>query len=147
MTASVAASPNLSLNADEQERLSKVIAVPSRVDEQTIGHIETILQDCKRQEDAFGPHAVLHTIIAQRELVDSLLDDCSDEVRPRLLSVYSSMSSSIGIYFFDLEDPASAMHYCDQARAAAQEARNAELANYALCMMSHFASTRTWSAR
>ncbi len=140
MAAAVAASPILSLDSDEQERLSKVIAVPSRVDEQSIDHIETILQHCKRQEDTFGPHAVLHTVIAQRELVDSLLDECSDELRPRLLSVYSSMSSSIGIYFMNLEDPTNAMHHCDQAREAAQEAHNTELAIYALCMMSHFAS-------
>jgi hypothetical protein len=50
------------------------------------------------------------------------------------------MSSSIGTYFFDLEDPASAMHYCDQAREAAQEARSTELAIYALCNMSYFTS-------
>jgi transcriptional regulator with XRE-family HTH domain len=123
----IAASPLSRLNTDEQERLSKVIAAPNRVDEQVVDHIETILQDCKRQEDALGPHVVLHTVIAQRELVYSLLDECTDELRPRLLSVYSSMSSSIGIYFMNLEDPDSAMHYCDQAREAAQEARNTEL--------------------
>lgn len=32
------------------------------------------------------------------------------------------------------------MHYCDEARAAAQEARNTELSIYALCMMSYFAA-------
>ena len=110
------------------------------MDERVIDHIEIMLQHCKRQEDALGPHAVLHTVIAQRELVDSLLDECPDELRPRLLSVYSSMSSSVGLYHFDLDDPASAMHYCDQAREAAQEARNTELAVYALCMMSYFSS-------
>ncbi len=140
MAAAVAASPVLGLDTDEQERLSKVVATPSRVDEQAIGHLETMLGHCKRQEDAFGPHAVLHTIIAQRELVDSLLDECPTELRPRLLSVYSSMSSSIGNYFFDLEDPTSAMYYCDQARKAAQEARNTELAIYALSLKSYFAS-------
>ena len=141
MAASVAASPLLrKLNPNEQERLSKVIAVPSRVDAQSIDSIETILQDCKRQDDVLGPHAVLHTVLDQRELVDSLLDECSDELRPRLLSLYSSMSSSIGTYFFDLEDPASAMHYYDQARAAAHDAHNTELAIYALCEMSYFAS-------
>ncbi|HKR48047.1 MAG TPA: helix-turn-helix transcriptional regulator [Pseudonocardiaceae bacterium] len=140
MAASVAASPIPGLDSDEQERLSKVIATPSRVDDQAIDHIETMLQNCKRQEDMFGPHAVLHAVIAQREFVDSLLDECSDEFRPRLLSLYSSMSSSIGWCCFDLYDVAGAMHYCDQARAAAQEARNNELAIYALGMMSHFAS-------
>ena len=140
VAAAVAASPILNLNSDERERLSKVIAKPSRVDEQSITHIETILRDCKRQEDTFGPHAVLHTVIAQRELVDSLLGECPDELRPRLLSVYSSMSTSIGAYFFNLDDVASAMHYCDQARAAAHKARNAELAIHVLCTMSFFAS-------
>ncbi|MGH3939591.1 MAG: helix-turn-helix domain-containing protein [Pseudonocardiaceae bacterium] len=140
LAAAIAASPLLSsLNTDQQERLAKVIAIPSRVDNQSIGHIETILADCKRQEDKFGPYSVLNTVIDQREFVDSLLDECSDELRPRLLSLYSSMSSSIGIYFMNLEDPASAMCYCDEARAAAQEARNTELIIYALCMMSHFA--------
>jgi len=138
--ATIAASPLSRLNPDEQERLSGTLATPSRVDEQVIDHIETLLLDCKRQEDALGPHAVLHTVIAQRELVDSLLDECSNELRPRLLSVYSSMSSSIGIYFMNLEDPVSAMHYCDQARGAAQQAGNTELGIYSLCMMSHFAS-------
>jgi transcriptional regulator with XRE-family HTH domain len=136
----VAASPVSSLDDDAQERLGKAIAAPSRVDERTIDHIETMLQHCKRQEDTFGPDAVLHTVLAQRELVRSLLDECPGGLRSRLLSVHSSMSSSIGTYFFDLEDPASAMYYCDQARAAAQDARNTELGSYALCMMSMFAS-------
>ncbi|MGH3942113.1 MAG: helix-turn-helix domain-containing protein [Pseudonocardiaceae bacterium] len=141
LAAVIAASPLLSsMDSDEQERLSKVVAQPSRIDAQSIDRIETILADCKRQEDTFGPYSVLNTVVAQREFVDSLFDECSDELRPRLLSLYSSMSSSIGIYFFDLEDPASAMHYLDEARAAAQEARNTELSIYALCMMSHFAA-------
>jgi transcriptional regulator with XRE-family HTH domain len=136
----VAASPLSSLNTEEQERLSRAIAVPSRVDDQAIDHIETILQDCKRQEDMFGPQAVLYTVIAQRKLVDSLLGECPAELRPRLLSVYSSMSTSIGAYCFNLDDVGSAMHYCDQARAAAQKGRNSDLAIHALCTMSFFAS-------
>ena len=136
----VAASQISSLDSDEQERLAKAIAVPSRVDDQVIDHIEAVLQHCKRQDDALGPHAALYTVLAQRELVNSLLDECPAEHRLRLLSLYSSMSSSVGTYFFDLADPASAMHYCDQARAAAQDADNTELAIYALCEMSYFAS-------
>jgi hypothetical protein len=142
LAASVAASPILSLDSDEQQRLAKAVAVPGRVDAQVIDHIETMLLHCKRQEDVLGPHAVLHTVIAQRELVNSLLDECPAELRLRLLSVYSNMSSSIATYFFDLDDAASAMHYSDQARAAAQEARNTELAIYALCNMSYIEAFR-----
>jgi hypothetical protein len=82
----------------------------------------------------------LQTVLAQRQLVDALLAECPISLHPRLLSVYSSMSSSAGFYCFDLDDIDSAMRYCDQGRAAAQEARNTELAIYALCNMSYFAS-------
>jgi transcriptional regulator with XRE-family HTH domain len=128
------------LNTDEQERLARAVALPRRVDAQVIDHIETMLQHCKRQEDALGPQAVLQTVLAQRQLVDGLLTECPDSLRPRLLSVYSSMSTSVGGYFLDLGDAARGMHYKDQARAAAQEARNTELAIYALCTMSYYAS-------
>jgi DNA-binding XRE family transcriptional regulator/tetratricopeptide (TPR) repeat protein len=128
------------LNPDEQQRLTKAIAVPSRVDGPVIDHIEMMLQHCKRQEDALGPHAVLQTVLAQRQLVDGLLTECPDGLRPRLLSVYSSMSTSVGAYCFNLDDTESAQYYCDQARVAAQEARNTELAIHALCTMSFFAS-------
>ncbi|MGH4017177.1 MAG: helix-turn-helix domain-containing protein [Pseudonocardiaceae bacterium] len=140
LAAAVAAFPVSSVNTDEQERFTKAIAAPGRVDGHVIDHIEVMFQHCKRQNDALGAQAVLHTVLAQRQLVGSLLDECPAELRPRLLSVYSSMSSSVGFYFFDLDDAASAMHYCDQARATAQEARNTELAVYALCCMSNFAS-------
>src|SRR5262249_33228251 len=88
------------LNTDEQERVTRAIAIPSRVDAQVIDHIETMLQHCKRQEDALGPQAVLQTVLAQRQLVDTLLTECPDSLRPRLLSVYSNMSSSVGTYYF-----------------------------------------------
>lgn len=136
----IAAAPVGNLDPDEQERLTRAIALPRRVDATVIDHTETILLHCKRQEDALGPQAVLQTVLAQRQLVDALLTQCPESLRPRLLSVYSSMSSSVGFYCFDLDDPDSAMRYCDQGRAAAHEARNTELAIYALCNMSYFAS-------
>ena len=140
MATTIAAAPILSLDSDEQKRLAKAIVVPSRVDVQSIDHIKIIFQECKRQEDAFGSRAVLYTVLAQRELVDSLLGECPDGLRPRLLSVYSDMSTSIGYYFFELNDLDNARYYCDQARAAAHEAGNAELGIYALSEMSYFAS-------
>ncbi|MCA1601805.1 MAG: hypothetical protein LC776_09250, partial [Acidobacteria bacterium] len=52
----------------------------------------------------------------------------------------AAATTSVGGYFFNLGDAASGMHYKDQAREAAQEARNTELAIYALCTMSYYAS-------
>ena len=140
VAATVAASPIISLDSEEQERLAKAIAVPSRVDEQVIDHIETMLQECKRQEDALGSRTVLDTVLAQRHLTHDLLGDCPSTLRPRLLSIYSDMSTSIGYYFFDLNDLDSARYYCDQARVVAHEAGNTDLGIYALCEMSYFAS-------
>ncbi len=128
------------LNADEQQRLARAVASPSRVDAQVIDNIETMLQHCKRREDALGPRAVLGTVLAEQGLVESLLTECPDALRPRLLSVSSDMSTSIGWYYFDLDDLESAMRHWDQARAAAQEAKNVEFSIYALGNMSYAAS-------
>lgn len=128
------------LDAEEQERLARAIVLPSRVDEKVIDHLHTMLQHCKRQDDALGSRAVLNTALAQRNLVRGLLVECPADFRSQLLSVYSDMSTSIGYYFFDLNDFDSAWYYCDQARLAAHDASNTELSIYALCEMSDHAS-------
>ncbi len=128
------------LNTDEQERLTRAVVSPSRVDDKVIDHIEAMLRYCKRQEDALGSRAVLPTALAQRNLVHNLLGECSATLRPRLLSIYSSMSTSIGYYLFDLNDFDNSWHYWDQARAAAQDADNTELDIYTLSEMSYAAS-------
>ena len=133
-------SPRRTLLLRRSELRPASIASPSRVDVQVIDHIEAVFRHCQQQEDALGPQVVLQTVLAERQMVDALLADCPAPLRSRLLSVHSRMSSSVGFYFFDLGDAASAMHYCDQARANAQEARNTELAIYALCNTSYFAS-------
>lgn len=136
----VAAAPVSGLDNDDQERPRKAIAVPSRVDGRVIDNIEALFRHCKLQEDALGSRIVLDTVLAQRGIIHALLKDCPDELRPRLLSVYSDMSTSIGYYFFELNDLTSAQYYCDQARVAAHDADNTELGIYALCEMSYFAS-------
>jgi transcriptional regulator with XRE-family HTH domain len=139
----IAASPAMSgLDTEEQERLAQAIISPSRVDTRIIDHLATILWDCKQQDDVLGPRAVLHTVLTQRQLARHLLTECPAPLRPRLLAVYSGMSSSAGDYFFDLNDLGSARYYYDQARAAAHEARNTELSIYALCSMSYVASSQ-----
>jgi hypothetical protein len=128
------------LDTDEQQRLTRAITSPSRVDEQVIDHIETMHLYCKRQDDALGARTALPIALVQRDLARGLLAECPTALRPRLLAVYSDMSTSIGYYFYDLDDLDSARHYCDQGRAAAHDAGHAELGIYALCEMSDHAS-------
>jgi hypothetical protein len=92
----VSASPVVSdLDAEEQERLARAIVSPSRVDEKVIDHLDAILQYCKRQNDTWGPRAVLDTVLAQRNLARDLTAGCPAALRPRLLSLYSNMSGSV----------------------------------------------------
>jgi transcriptional regulator with XRE-family HTH domain len=130
------------LDDEEQDRLARAIVAPSRVDTQVIDYLATMLRHCKQQDDVLGPRAVLRTVLAQRQLARHLLTECPARLRPRLLAVYSGMSSSVGDYYFDLNDLDSAGYYYNQARAAAHEARNTELSMYALCSMSYAASSQ-----
>jgi DNA-binding XRE family transcriptional regulator/tetratricopeptide (TPR) repeat protein len=139
----IAAGPAIrGLDEGEQERLAGPIALPSRVDTRVVDHLATILRDCKQRDDVLGPRAVLHMVLTYRQLARHLLAECPAPLRPRLLAVYSSMSSSVGDYFFDLNDLDNSRYYYDQARAAAHEARNTELGIYALCSMSYAASSQ-----
>jgi hypothetical protein len=112
---------NLDLNPDEQERVTKAIVSPGRVDEKVIEHIETMLWVCKRQDDTFGPQGVLNTVLDQLRLVrDILLPECPDGLRPRMLSLYSSLCESAGWYFFELDNFESAWRQFEQARKSAR---------------------------
>ncbi len=139
--ASIAVSPVVSgLDNDEQERLARAVVSPSRVDKHVIDQLDAILQDCKQQDDVLGPNAVLNTVLAQRNLTDHLLAECPSPLRPRLLSVYSDMSSSVGLHFIDLNDFDRAKHYFEQARAASHDADDTEPSVYAVCNMSYTAA-------
>jgi hypothetical protein len=78
----VAGSPVLgSLNADEQERVAKAIASPSRVDEQVISNLDQVLAAAERNDAKLGPQAALATVLAQRELIETMIPDCPDRFR------------------------------------------------------------------
>ena len=132
------------LNTDEQERLARAITSPSRVDEQVINHIDGMFRHCQLQEDALGSRAVLPISLVQRNLVNDLLGECPTHLRPQLLSTYSNISTSIGYYFFELNDATSARYYHEQARTAAHGAGSAEFSIYALGEWSY---TEAWQGK
>jgi hypothetical protein len=132
------------IDGDEHQRMASVLTKPSRVDAQTIEHIEAVLWRCQRQDDALGPQAVLDTVLAQRNLARVLLLECPASLRPRMLSVLSNASRHAGWLSFDLNDFESAQYYYQDARALAHEAENVELGAFVLCNMSHLA---TWQRK
>jgi transcriptional regulator with XRE-family HTH domain len=141
----VAASPVTDgLDTDEQQRLVRAIVSPSLVDARVIDHIAAMLRHCQLQEDALGSRAVLPMALAQRNLIQGLLVECPTVLRPRMFSIYSDMSTSIGYYFFELNDINSSRRYYEQARAAAHNAGSVELGIYALCEWSY---TESWQGQ
>ncbi|MGI9003313.1 MAG: hypothetical protein ACR2GH_16925 [Pseudonocardia sp.] len=125
--------------SDEQLRMVSAIQTPGRVDAAVIEHIDQILRHCMRQDDAIGPQAVLDTVLAQRNVVRTMLPECPSALRPRLLSLFSDLSRCAGRCSFDLTDFDSAWYFYEQARSAAHEAENTELGTHVLCLMSRLA--------
>ena len=125
-----------SLNTDEQERVAKAVSYQNRVDEQVIAHIDDILWAAKENDDRLGPQAALSTVLAQRQLVQTMLPGCPDRLRPQLLSVLSNASRSAGWMYLNSDDLGNARSFYEEARVAAHEAENTELAAYGLCFMS-----------
>jgi tetratricopeptide (TPR) repeat protein len=140
--AATAASLGDLLDLDEHERVASALSTPSRIDDRTIAHFETILRHCERQDDALGPRGVLETVLAQRNLIRSLLPECPATLRSRLLSTLSYASNQAGWLSFDLNDFDRAGHYYEDARMLAHEAENAELGACVLRGMSQLAIWR-----
>ncbi|MGH3798945.1 MAG: hypothetical protein ACRDTD_02215 [Pseudonocardiaceae bacterium] len=137
-----AATAAATLGGDGYERVVSALSGSSRVDNHTLEAIEAILRHCHRQDHALGPHAALDTVLAQRQLGRSLLPDCPDELRPRLLSVLSDSSRQAGWLSFDLNQFDDAGYYYEDARSLAHEAQNAERGAFVLCEMSYLATWR-----
>jgi transcriptional regulator with XRE-family HTH domain len=129
---------------DEHQRVVSVLSASSRVDAQTIEHIEAVLWHCRRQDYALGPQAVLTTVLAQRDLTRALVPDCPAVLRPRMLSVLSEASRQAGWLSFDLQQFDHAGYYYEDARALAHEAQNTGLGAFVLCQMSQLA---TWQGK
>jgi hypothetical protein len=140
--ASVASLP--ALDGDEQQRVTSVLRTPSRVDAQTIEHIEAVLWHCVRQDETLGPQAVLNTVLAQRDLTRALAPECPAALRPRMLSVLSEASRQAGWLSFDLNRFDNADYYYQDAHTVAHQAGNIALGALVLCEMSHLA---TWQGR
>lgn len=138
----VAAAPMLpDFNPDDQQRVTRAITMPSRVDATAIDHIEAVLWHARRQDDLLGPQAGLHTVLSQRNVIRWILADCPSSLRPKVLSLLSVASRLAGWLSFDMGDYQGAWFYYQQARDTAHEARNGALGAQVLCNMSHLA---TW---
>ncbi len=139
--AAAAASLVPGLGPDAHQRVASGLNGSSRVDAQTIEHIEAVLWHYRRLDYTLGPHAALSTVLAQRDLARALVPDCPDTLQPRILSALSETSRQAGWLSFDLKQFDHAGYYYEDARALAHQAENTGLGAFVLCEMSHLA---TW---
>ena len=130
------------LDPDERGRTAAALIEPGRVDATVVGHIDAILWRCMRQDDVLGPQAALNTVLAQRDLVQSLLVGACGSRRDDLLTLLANLSRFAGWLSFDLGNFDAASGYYEAARVDAHEARNTELGVLVLCNMSHLATWR-----
>jgi transcriptional regulator with XRE-family HTH domain/tetratricopeptide (TPR) repeat protein len=136
-TASALVPQLLQLNPDEQARLLAAFATPRRVDAGVIAHSEAIVLNAVASDRKLGPQSALHTVVAQYQLLKAAAGDCPDALQPRLLAMISNAARVAGWLFFNVDDFTSASHYHAQARAAAHQARDQQLAAFTLADMSH----------
>jgi tetratricopeptide (TPR) repeat protein len=138
------ASPLLErFNADDSERLAMAAASPSRVDDVTIGHIEAVLRHCMRQEDSLGPQATVATVLAQQNLVVSLLAaGVQEQMRSKLLSLLADIRRCTAWMMFNLNDFRGADYHYAQARNAAHQADDDAMCSMVLANWSQLATWR-----
>lgn len=130
------------LDPEEEARAAGAVAGTRQIDASVIEHFERMLWVAKDLDDTSGPVAALDTVLAQRNLIRTLLANCPARLRPRLLSLYANASHVAGWMSFDCNDYDSAEYYYEHARSTAHEAHNVELGAYALCTMSYLATWR-----
>jgi transcriptional regulator with XRE-family HTH domain len=160
-TTSFVASWLQGLDPDEQERVVAAIVTPERVDAQVLTHIESVLFDSFVSNDKLGPRAALHTVLAQQKILQAMIAECPDELRPRLLSVFGNSLRLAGWVFFNAGDLSATRRYYEKTRVVAQDAQDGELATMVLANSSHVAESsgkpaisvdyavaaQTWAAR
>jgi hypothetical protein len=105
------------------------------VDAGVIARIEAVLAAAQRQDDALGPRAALQTVLAQRELVRSILPHCGPARRPRLLASAADVSRVAGWLSFDLRDFDAAASYYHEARRLAEQAGDPALGALVHCQL------------
>lgn len=129
---------------DVYKRVVRVLQDPSTFDEPTLRYCESMVSNLRRQGDTLGPQLTLHSAMGYRDVAQRLAQTAPLQFQQRALSAYAELTQLVGWLCFNMGGYRSAQHYYDDARSAAHDAQNVELATYVLCTMSHLA---TWQGK
>lgn len=132
------------LDLEEHERVNRALHDPSSFDEPTLRYCESMMSSLRRQGDALGPQLTLPSVQGHRDVAYRLARTAPPHFQQRALSAYAELTQLVGWLCFNMGNYLHAQRYYDDARSAAHDAQNAELATYVLCTMSHLT---TWQGK
>jgi len=103
-----------------------------------------MVDSLRRQDNVLGPQFTLYSAAGHQELAQRLAKAAPEFFKQRAISVHASLTQFMGWLCFNLDNYHGAQYYYGQARSAAHDAENVELATYILCSMSTLA---TWQGK
>jgi transcriptional regulator with XRE-family HTH domain len=125
------------VGAEPHERLARALDKPSRVDDATMGHLETVINECRHLDDRIGARDLQGPVTGHLQLITALLQGSQPgPVHRRLCTAAAQVAQLAGWLAFDMNDHGSAKRYYDVALRAAQEGGDRALAAYVLGCMS-----------
>ena len=127
------------LDPDEYEPVARFLQQPDTFDLPALTYAERMITSLRQQSDVLGPQLTLHSAIGHRQLAGQLAKAAPKAFKQRAISAYAELTQFQGWLCYNMEDYHGAQHYYDEARNAAHDAENVELATYILCTMSQLA--------
>jgi hypothetical protein len=120
-------------------------AVPSapagRVDAAMVENTGLIVGGLRQQNAALGPSATLQTGLAVRAMMESVVKDAPAGLTGRAWVVYGDLAHLLGWMMFNMGQDEAARFYYDDARKAAYQADDYELAANVLAAQAHLSMT------
>jgi tetratricopeptide (TPR) repeat protein len=119
-------------------------AVPSpagRVDEAMVANTGLIVGGLRQQNAALGPSATVQTGLAMRSMLESVVKDAPAQLTGRAWVVYGDLAHLLGWMMFNMGQDELAAFYYEDARRAAYQADDYELAANVLAAQAHLSMT------
>lgn len=84
------------LNADEQDRIRRVIQSPTRLDEATIASLTQALVGQRHAEDSLGPDLIIGPMSIQRDALETLLNESRGSKQDPLMQLVANWTTFVG---------------------------------------------------
>jgi len=112
-----------------------------RVDAPMIENTGLIVGGLRQQNAALGPSATVQTGLAMRAMMEAVVKDAPAGLTGRAWVVYGDLSHLLGWMMFNMGQDEAARFYYDDARKAAYQADDYELASNILAAQAHLSMT------